>query len=228
MKTHSVLVIVPARDESALIGRCLAALETARDRAIAAHPTLQVRTIVVADRCLDETAAIARGFTGVEVLEIDAATVGTARQAGADHALSTENPRRAWLANTDADSEVPASWIIDQVALASAGADVVVGTVRPRFTDLSAAEAREWSATHVAGRPNGHVHGANLGVRASAYAAVGGFQQLSEHEDVDLVGRLAGAGFRIAASDRGEVVTSGRRVGRTPGGYAAYLARGLH
>ncbi|MCU1422834.1 MAG: glycosyl transferase [Microbacteriaceae bacterium] len=226
MKPRSVLVIVPARDEAALVGRCLTALETARDRAITAHPGLAVRTIVVADRCLDGTASIARGFEGVEVVEIDAATVGTARQAGADYALSTESPRRAWLANTDADSEVPAGWILDQVTLAAGGADVVVGTVRPRFSDLSAAEARDWTATHVSGRPNGHVHGANLGVRASAYAAVGGFQQLSEHEDVDLVGRLVGAGFRIAASDRGEVLTSGRRVGRTPGGYAAYLARG--
>ena len=129
MKPRSVLVIVPARDEAALIGRCLTALETARDRAIAAHPGLTVRTIVVADRCLDGTASIAGGFEGVEVVEIDAATVGTARQAGADYALSTESPRRAWLANTDADSEVPASWILDQVTLASAGADVVVGTV---------------------------------------------------------------------------------------------------
>jgi glycosyltransferase involved in cell wall biosynthesis len=220
-----VLVIVPARDESALIGRCLAALDAARLRALAARPALRVRTIVVADRCLDATAEIARGFEGVEVIEIDAATVGTARQAGADYALSSERPGRSWLANTDADSEVPPGWILDQVSLASGGADVVVGTVRPRFVDLSPAEVREWAATHVAGRPNGHVHGANLGVRASAYLSVGGFQHLAEHEDVDLVGRLAGAGFRIAASDRGEVLTSGRRVGRTPGGYAAYLAR---
>ncbi len=225
MTVDTLVIVVPARDEEELVARCLVALASARDRALAAHPGLRIRTVLVADRCLDATAEIARRFHDVEVVEIDAATVGIARQTGAAHLLAHESTERAWIANTDADSEVPAAWLVDQLELAAQGADVVVGTVRPRFEDLSAAEAREWTAGHVAGRPNGHVHGANLGVRASAYAAVGGFQSLNEHEDVDLVGRLAGAGFHLAASDRGEVVTSGRRQGRTPGGYAAYLAR---
>lgn len=225
MSVDSVVIVVPARDEEELVERCLAALRAARDYALAHVPTLRIRTLVVADRCLDATAELARGFEGVEVLEIAAAAVGTARQAGADHALAGETPHATWLANTDADSEVPERWLVDQLTLAAEGADAVIGTVRPRFEDLSPEEVAEWRDTHHAGRPNGHVHGANLGVRASAYAAVGGFQQLNEHEDVDLVGRLAGAGYRLVASDRGEVLTSGRRQGRTPGGYAAYLAR---
>jgi hypothetical protein len=102
---------------------------------------------------------------------------------------------------------------------------VMVGTVRPEFSDLPAAQAALWRATHVRGEPNGHVHGANLGVRGSAYAAVRGFVPMPEHEDVDLVHRLREAGFTLVASDDCEVVTSGRVVGRTPGGYAAYLQR---
>ena len=81
----------------------------------------------------------------------------------------------------------PPQWLTCQLALAQRGADVVVGTVRPDPSDLTAAEHRAWSATRVPGRPNGHVHGANLGIRADAYLRAGGFLPQDEHEDVDLV-----------------------------------------
>ncbi|RIJ54143.1 glycosyl transferase, partial [Clavibacter lycopersici] len=117
----------------------------------------------------------------------------------------------------------PPAWITSQVALADEGADVVVGTVRPELDGLSAEQVAAWQATRVPGEANGHVHGANLGVRADAYLAAGGFPEIEEHEDVDLVARLRRLDARITASAAGEVVTSSRREGRTPGGYAGYL-----
>jgi len=102
-----------------------------------------------------------------------------------------------------------------------------VGTVRPEFTDLSAVQLRAWIATHPVGPPNGHVHGANLGIRASAYLEVGGFRPLVEHEDVDLVERLRASGKTITPANSSEVLTSGRSFGRTPGGYARYLRSDL-
>jgi glycosyltransferase involved in cell wall biosynthesis len=129
-----------------------------------------------------------------------------------------------WLACTDADSVVPVGWIDDQLDRAAAGADVVIGTVRPDFADLSPRQIAAWTGRHTPGRPNGHVHGANLGVRASSYTAVGGFAPVDLHEDNDLVDRLRAAGATLVASDVGEVLTSGRRDGRTSGGYAGYLA----
>jgi len=129
-----------------------------------------------------------------------------------------------WLACTDADSVVPVGWIDDQLDRAAAGADVVIGTVRPDFADLSPRQIAAWTGRHTPGRPNGHVHGANLGVRASSYRAVGGFAPVDLHEDNDLVDRLRAAGATLVASDVGEVLTSGRRDGRTSGGYAGYLA----
>ena len=54
----SLAVIIPARDEEALIARCLTSvLEAAR------HVLVHVDIQVVADGCLDSTVPIARTFT---------------------------------------------------------------------------------------------------------------------------------------------------------------------
>lgn len=57
-----LLILVPAHDESLLIGGCVASLLGMR------RQRASVRVIVIADNCQDETAAIARQF-GAEVLE---------------------------------------------------------------------------------------------------------------------------------------------------------------
>jgi len=221
-RIRAVAVVIPARDEEALVGRCLASVEVAARRARAAG--VDVRVILVADDCRDRTAEVARA-AGVEVIESTAGRVGAARARGVAAARAGWDGGEAelWIACTDADSEVPPAWITSQLELADAGTDVVVGTVQPELDALSPAQVAAWRATRVPGEANGHVHGANLGVRADAYAAAGGFPAVVEHEDVDLVQRLRDVGARITASAAGEVLTSSRRDGRTPGGYAGYL-----
>ncbi len=213
--TQHVGVVIPARDERALIGRCLDSVVLA-----AAATDARVTIVVVADDCSDDTAALARHYDEVIVREVGAASVGIARAAGSRVALGAGC---WWLAHTDADSVVPVNWIVEQLRLAELGHDVVIGTVRPDFDDLSAAHVRQWHETHLPGRPNGHVHGANLGLRSSTYLAVGGFHPLDEHEDNELVVRLMAMNASIIASDDAEVMTSGRTQGRTAGGYAGHL-----
>ena len=65
-----------------------------------------------------------------------------------------------------------------------------------------------------------HIHGANLGVSASAYVRAGGFAALASSEDVALVQALKASGARIAWSALPRVVTSSRIRGRTRGGFA--------
>lgn len=217
---RAIVIVVPVHDEAALLGRCLAALEAA----IEASP-IPCEVRVVLDACTDGSAAIAaqHPFT---VLRTDAGAVGAARALGIASGLAAfpkVAAERIWIANTDADSSVPESWLAVQLELAAAGADVVVGTVRPDFDDLTAEHRQHWLETHLRGVPNGHTHGANLGVRAGTYIAAGGFGALAEHEDVRLVDACRELGAVVAASDAAEVVTSGRFTGRTPGGYAGYL-----
>ena len=220
---RALAVVIPAHDEQELIGVCLDAIRVAvaavRDR------VEQVSVHVAADACSDHTVRIALA-AGAEVFVPATRGVGAARAAGVSRALETHvrvPPRRLWIAHTDADSVVPDHWLTHQVELAASGADVVVGTVRPNFRDLSAEQTTAWWATHVPGTANGHVHGANLGTRASILVAAGGFEPVLEHEDVLLVAEARARGARLVASDDAWVQTSGRPVGRTAGGYAGYL-----
>ncbi|MCR2815847.1 glycosyltransferase [Microbacterium jiangjiandongii] len=65
--TPTGAVIIPARDEAAVIGRAL--------RALAPLGALDgVEVIVACNGCRDDTAEIARGFPGVRVVELDAAS----------------------------------------------------------------------------------------------------------------------------------------------------------
>jgi glycosyltransferase involved in cell wall biosynthesis len=224
---RGIAVVVPARDEAALIQRSLRSLSAAAAHASNAwgESCPDITIVVVADRCDDTTAALARRVAGVQVIEVDFGSVGRARASGIQLALRTLNtPSDAtWIANTDADSVVPFNWLTTHAAYADAGNDLVIGTVRPDFADLSPEQITAWKALHTPGFPNGHVHGANLGVRASSYLAAGGFAPVGEHEDVQLVQRLHDLGSTFVATDLCEVVTSGRGHGRTPGGYARYL-----
>lgn len=224
-RIEHVVVVVPARDEEELVGRCLGALQAARQAARAVLPDLSVDLVLVLDRCTDGTRSVALGHLDVRLVDLDDGSVGAARAAGVRDALerSTTDLDRTWLAGTDADSVVPENWILEQVRLADAGTDVVVGTVRPDPADLTPTQHAAWRATRVPGRPNGHVHGANLGVRADAYLRAGGFPERPAHEDVDLVAALVASGARVVASDSCDVLTSGRLAGRAPGGYAGYL-----
>jgi len=216
-----VIVAVPVRDEQELLARCLASVVGAA--AEVSGPTVHV--VVVLDDCRDRSPDIARAFP-VDVHEVAARSVGAARAYGVAVGLaaSTAPLSRTWIACTDADSVVPPNWLTSQLSRADAGADVVVGTVRPDPRDLTDDQLLAWSSTRVRGRPNGHVHGANLGVRADAYVRAGGFPHRPEHEDVELV-RLVARDARhvVVPSDEADVLTSGRRLGRTPGGYAGYL-----
>jgi glycosyltransferase involved in cell wall biosynthesis len=217
VKVKHVAVVIPARNEEALIARCLAS--------VTAAATAHTSITVVADACTDATAEVARSFAGVRVIEVNSATVGRARAAGVAAAIAEAGGAASglWIANSDADSVVPTNWITEQVKLADHGADVLIGTVSPDFADLSPAQVAAWLSRLDPLAPNGHVHGANLGIRGSVYESAGGFAPLGEHEDVDLVVRCAAAGARVEASNRFDVLTSGRAVGRTGGGYARYL-----
>lgn len=218
-----VLVVVPARDEEELLDRCLRSLDRARARLAERRPGVRSHTVVVLDSCVDGSAAVVAGHDCAG-LEIRAASVGVARAAGVDAGRARwgqADPRRTWVASTDADSEVPGGWLTAQVGAADAGADLLLGSAHPDPVATPLAVLAAWRERDRALDPRARVHGANLGVRLSAYDRVGGFPPVPEHEDVLLVDALRRAG--VPEDGCPTVVTSARTLGRAPGGFAGYL-----
>ncbi len=110
------LVLIPAHNEEVVIGRCLEAIRA----------DLRARDVmlVVADRCSDATAAIARRF-GARVLERDPDQPpgrAAARQAGLEHARTLEWDAVVML---DADSVIAPGFLDACQQTLAAGADAV-------------------------------------------------------------------------------------------------------
>ena len=219
---QAVGVVVPAHDEETLLPACLLALRRACD--CVRVPTL---VLVVADSCTDRTVEVAREH-GVRVIGIGARNVGAARAAGMLHLLRMMPGLPAagvWLATTDADTVVPAGWLRRQLSYADQGWDVVLGTVtvadwseHPPHTP--AAFTARYST---GGQPHPHVHGANLGIRASAYLRAGGFRALRTAEDHALLAAATEAGCSVLQAGDIAVQTSARRHGRAPDGFSNLL-----
>lgn len=222
-----VVAVVPAYNEAASIGACVASLRTA-----AAHVLAQVHVdiVVVVNGTTDGTGAVARS-AGAHVIELATANVGTARATGARWAISRHSARlsQLWIANTDADTLVPRNWLAEQLRFADEGMDVVAGTIT--LPPVDAQRHAEWRARYQAdasrGPVHGHIHGANLGVRACSYLAAGGFHAVPAHEDVDLVHRLQTSAAAIEWAEHLPVVTSARRRPANRPGVGADLAASL-
>ena len=222
----AVVVAVPARDEADSIERCVASI----DRAAAACG-LPTHLVVAADSCGDDTAAFAAGVTVHHtvrtVVEGGWGSVGAARRAAVDLALATTRPRspRVWIANTDGDGTVPTDWLLGQIALADDGADLVLGTVELDATAPVELLQRFAGSYLVDADGHQHVHAANLGIRASGYRRIGGWDPAATlGEEHDLLERATAAGL-VVARPHAPVTTSSRTSSRVVGGFATDLAR---
>ncbi|MES2280178.1 MAG: glycosyltransferase family 2 protein [Pseudomonadota bacterium] len=210
-------IIVPARDEEERIEDCVQSLITAASVPGLAGEAVQI--IVVLDACSDRTGTLARSL-GARTIDIRSNNVGLARQTGAKAALAAG---ARWLAFTDADSVVSPDWLTAQIALE---ADAVCGTIA--IEDWGAYGERmhrHFELTYTDKDGHSHIHGANLGVSAQAYATAGGFLGLETGEDVALIDALQAIGARIAWSRAPRVVTSVRPNFRAPGGFGATLQK---
>lgn len=230
----AVVVGIPSRDESADLPGCLDAVAAAVGRC-----TPAVRVVVGLDGPPGDSLRGLRDHHGVRILRLPAEGVGATRHAAVRAGLTAvgalRSPARAaatWVAVTDADSRVPERWLEEQLALADAGADLVLGTVdlipdeRPGAAGGPAIDL--WRRAYRARFRGGwhpHVHGANLGVRASRYLAVGGFPPVTAHEDVALADAVRGLpGARVISPTwTAPVRTSSRTRARAPCGVGADL-----
>ncbi len=223
-----ISVLIPARNEETLLPRCLDSVIAS----LGALPRSFSSDIVVAvDRSTDATFEIAtRMLQGLgAVVRTDAGCVGQTRKLAAKTALQRyAGPlHRCWLANTDADCSVPKEWLLSQSTLANAGFEVVAGIVDvDSFVEHQTHVPQRFRETYVlhADGTHPHVHGANFGIRADKYLHADGWGILATAEDHDLWNRLKKISARTISPSSLSVLTSGRKVGRAPSGFADALA----
>lgn len=219
-----VVVAIPARNEEDLLAACLDSVNHAVSTVYRTRPQLFVEIVVALDHCTDRSGEVARG-RGVVAIDIDLAGVGPARDAAIRtglRLLDHPRPQDTWLACTDADTIVPSTWLTRQFMWADDGMDLVLGTVHPdSLTDP--ATCRIWRDRHHLAEGHGHIHGANLGVRAQRWLQVGGFGVRSRNEDIALAAAIQARTPHWVSTDSTRVLTSGRTTGRVTGGFADYL-----
>lgn len=223
-----ICVLIPARDEEELLPRCLTSVLHARGKL---PPEVSCDIVIAVDASTDQTALIAEAMlTGVgTVVIVDAGIVGTARRIASAIALERYcGPLRlCWFAHTDADCVVPEDWLVKQLLLAEEGVEAIAGTVLvDSFRDHGAEVETRFRRAYLvqANGSHSHVHGANLGVRADVYWRAGGWSHLATAEDHDLWNRLHLAGCSRLSTSTVQVITSGRRAGRAPHGFAEALS----
>ena len=223
----SFAIGIPARNEEDLVGRSMQSVLDAAD--VLDEPGC-VRLVIACDSCSDATADIARTIADrdsrVDVIEGAWCSAGTARAAAIQRALgtlqATSNLSDIWVATTDGDTVVPPNWLCLHATHWAQGDDAVAGIVEllERDADVLTAFGHHYVLGHDS---HGHVHGANLGIRADAYLDVGGFPLIDLAEDHALWQALRRAGFTCRSSVALRVATSARLSGRAAGGFADTL-----
>ncbi len=225
-----VSVLIPARNEEDLLPRCLHSVIAAFDQL---PPSVSYDLIVAVDCSTDQTHELAERILlkhncGL-VVSTQVGVVGHARALATQAALTRHSGphHHWWLANTDADCEVPEDWLTAQLCLANKGIDAMAGVIDvDSFEEHGIHVAERFRSTYMvsADGSHPHVHGANLGVRADYYLRAGGWHNVETGEDHDLWNRLGKVGCNRLSTTNIQVMTSGRRVGRAPNGFAAALA----
>jgi glucosyl-3-phosphoglycerate synthase len=245
------VVVVPARDEEARIGRCLEALVGQ----VEVEPR-EFEVIVVLDECEDGTAAAVEAvrssfvpYTATSDERTDTGPVihtvagpgqgaGPARATGMDIGcarLESLGRGSGLLASTDADSVVAPDWIARQLEAIEAGAEAIGGEVTldpaeaaalpPGILDDREAQLAARTREAAARGPADHAHfsGASLGVTPDAYRRAGGMAWMAALEDQELEDRLVAAGVTIHRLRPVSVVTAARTEGRAERGLARDL-----
>jgi glycosyltransferase involved in cell wall biosynthesis len=221
IRTCAVGIVLPVHNEEELLSAALGAIEVAAD---ALPAQITCRVLVVLDDCDDGSADLAHswgGRVGALVSSRASRSVGIARGTGIEELLSLwadVDPAAVWIANTDADSRVPGDWLTVQLGARSSGADLWAGRVR---VAENGAIVAKWKKRYLS--ESSPIHGANLGFSGALYGHIGGFRNLRSGEDRDLHCRAVAAGFRVKHDLKATVMTSARRIGRAPDGFASVI-----
>jgi len=213
-RMSSVQVIVPARDEAATIGGCLAALSAQ------AYPSDRLAIVVVDDDSRDDTAALARRAAAADPrIALRAAGALPPGWLGKPHACwrGAEGASADWLCFIDADMRADPLLLASAVRAAEAE-DIALLSLQP-FQELgSLAErlvvpagllmvacAKDLRDIDDPGSPEANANGQFMLMRRDAYIASGGHAavraEICEDRALARLAKRAGLRVRVLAAE---------------------------
>ncbi|WP_236761082.1 glycosyltransferase family 2 protein [Acinetobacter sp. NCu2D-2] len=102
--------------------------------------------------------------------------------------------------------------------------DIMCGVVEvSSWAHLSQTTQHEYLSHYQDCMNHRHIHGANLCFKSKVYQALGGFQALTCHEDVEFIQRAEAHHFNILWTNQLRVKTSSRLQSRVTHGFAHFL-----
>ena len=178
-----ISVVVPAHNEAGWIGGCLAAIDVAGRRA-----GVPVEVVVVANRCTDDTAEIARA-AGATVITSEARNIATVRNAGV--AASSGEA----VVTIDADCTMSPDGLVEVTRLLGSG-DCVGGGTKVLPVRWSAGIRATYAMVTVMVAVT-RLGGGMFWARRVDFDAVGGFDEsILMAEDLQFARRLKAHGRR--------------------------------
>lgn len=245
------IVVVPARNEEALLPRLLDALSR---QTFLTHSAEPLEVVIVLNNTDDGSrhaaimaaARMPRVCLTIEEVRFSPAEahVGFARKLAMDIASDKIGVGAGVILTTDADAVPDGNWIEANLRAIRAGADLVGGRIvgdreeeerlgphfqrraqsYARYADLRDELASLIDPVEHDPWPRHHDHsGASLAVRNDIYRRVGGLDPLPLREDLAFVAKVEAAGFLLRHPPDVAVMVSARTVGRASGGMAECL-----
>ncbi|MBO0937020.1 glycosyltransferase [Fibrella sp. HMF5335] len=245
-------VIVPVRNEEAIIAQTLDALRNQRTLAgQPLDPTLY-EVLVLTNNCTDSSYArvrqYQREYPGFALrvanikLETDRAHIGTVRRLLMDEAcrrLLLAGHPRGIIASTDGDTLVDAYWVSQTIAEIDAGTDAVGGRIltHPERSPARLPHLRDATYRHLLAQAEARIDpcpydpwprhfqhfGASLAVTCQAYIRAGRLPVVRYLEDDAFVKALCRIDAKVRRSPAVRVYTSARLQGRVEVGLSWQL-----
>jgi len=174
-------VIIPARNEEKNIQRLLESIKMQN------YPASLVEVIVVDDHSNDSTAAIARKFEGVKVLQLSDDNINSYKKKALETGI--QSARNEWIITTDADCTVPEEWLLSMAkVIEGSNAVFIAAPVRIDCSSkiLEVFQAMDFMVLQViTGAAVYHkklsmCNGANIAYKRSVFNEVGGFSGIDD------------------------------------------------
>jgi hypothetical protein len=252
MGPADVVIGVPVQNEIGRIETCVRALSHLK------RGTLQVRALFLVNNSSDGTAEWLLGHLdalpmATVVIQVDMPaterSAGRARWLTNHAAMDMADPVRGMLFMTDADSCVPADWVLRYSQMLEQGWDAIAGSVDINRDDCDQIVASLDHRNHLEGcytalidelesliDPVGHdpwprhfnASGANIATKMAAVRCLDDFPSMACGEDRAFIRALETLDMRVRHETLMPVHTSGRLFGRAEGGMADTLRHRTH